>query len=366
MVNWQRIWSNDGISSRYSPAKTIAYVLSLPYRLIISFRNYLYDNKIFPEVKLPCPVISVGNITAGGTGKTPCVICLAQMLQKYGYKPAVLSRGYKSQGSGPVNIVSDGKNILLSAAIAGDEPLLMARLLKGVPVITGPKRILTGRTAIDKFGVNVLICDDAFQHRQIYRDINVVLLDSRSPLGNGHVLPRGNLREPASALSRADAIIATRSNEASEPDSLITELARAGVPVFCSIHRPIPLVSGDYALHFPLDQLKGKKVYAFAGIGRPDSFKESILASGAQIMTFDIFPDHHRYASEELKKISDNFSRSGADLILTTEKDGMRLQQFTDFLPVIYLMRITMEIVPDQGSLEDYILKKLAAAKGTV
>ena len=201
--NWQRIWNDDGSSNRFRPARTILYTISLLYRLIINWRNRLYDHKIFQEVKLPCPVISVGNITAGGTGKTPCVIWLAQMLQEQGFKPAVLSRGYGGKSSSPVNVVSDGSNILLSGTIAGDEPRLIAQTLKGIPVITGPKRILTGKKAIDNFGVNVLICDDAFQHRQIFRDINIVLLDSEKPLGNGYLLPRGSLREPA---TRAEAM----------------------------------------------------------------------------------------------------------------------------------------------------------------
>jgi tetraacyldisaccharide 4'-kinase len=367
MINWQRIWNDDGNNSRYFPAKTITYFLSLVYRLIINSRNRLYDCNVFQEIRLACPVISVGNITVGGTGKTPCVILLTQMLQKKGYKPAVLSRGYGSRDSGPVNIVSDGEHILLSCSIAGDEPLLMARTLKGVPVVTGPKRVLTGRTALDKFGINVLICDDAFQHRQIYRNIDIVLLDSRSPLGNNHALPRGNLREPASALSRADAFIATRADESEQSNSPVTKLASAAnIPVFYSNHQPAAVIRGDYCLELPLTELKGKKIYAFAGIAQPDSFEKSILASGAQITFFDIFPDHHRYDHHELKRIRNNFSRSGADLILTTEKDGMRLQEFTDFLPMIYLLRVVMKIVPDQESLEKYILEKLAAEKETV
>lgn len=365
MINWQRIWNDDGSSSRYSPAKTIAYILSLIYRLVIVSLSRLYASKFFPEVRLSCPVISVGNITVGGTGKTPCVIWLAQMLQKHGYKPAVLSRGYGSHGSGPVNIVSDGRNILLSGAMAGDEPLLMARTLPGVPVITGPKRLLTGRTAIDKFRVNVLLCDDAFQHRQIYRDINIVLLDSLAPLGNGYLLPRGPLREPPSALGRADVIIATRGDVTGETDSLIAELAQAGnIPLFRSIHRACAVIRGDYALQLPLNELRGKKIYAFAGIGKPSSFKKSILDIGAQVVSFDIFPDHHRYNRQELEKISNNFSQSGADLILTTEKDAMRLQEFADFIPTVYLMRISIEIVPDRDLLEKYILEKLRPGKG--
>ena len=163
---------------------------------------------------MPCPVISVGNITVGGTGKTPCVIMLAQMLQENGFKPAILSRGYGGKSINPVNIVSDGQKILLDSKTAGDEPFLIAHALKDIPVITGAKRIITGKTAIDQFRADVLICDDAMQHRQIFRDIDLVLLDSRSLSGKNYILPRGRLREPITELKRASAIVLTRTNEA--------------------------------------------------------------------------------------------------------------------------------------------------------
>ncbi len=358
--NWQRIWNDHGSNNRFSPAKTLLHILSLPYRLIINLRNRLYDHRIFREVKLPCPVISVGNITVGGTGKTPCVIWLARMLQQEGFKPAILSRGYGSRNSQPVTIVADGNNILTSSAVAGDEPYLIARSLPGIPVLTGPKRILTGKTAINKFGINVLICDDAFQHRQIFRDINLVLLDSQAPLGNGHVLPRGSLREPLAALSRADAFILTRNNEAARIDKIIAKLATAGnTPIFKSSHRSVDAIRGDYSRQLPLAELKDKKVYAFAGIAKPDSLEKAIKATGAQIVSFDVFPDHHHYSLKELKNIRDNFLKSNADLLMTTEKDGMRLQEFADFLKDIYLLRIELAIVPDENSLKNFILGKL-------
>jgi tetraacyldisaccharide 4'-kinase len=364
MNKWPRIWDDDGSSSRYNPVKTILYILSLVYLIIINLRNWLYDNKIIQVVKLPCPVISVGNITVGGTGKTPCVIWLAEMLRENGFKPAILSRGYGGKNSLPVNIVSDGKDILLSSAAAGDEPCLIAQTLKGVPVITGPQRILTGQTAINNFGTDVLICDDAFQHRQIFRDINLLLLDSQRPLGNGHVLPRGSLREPARELHRANAFIVTRVAEAAKPGNRIGKLAQEmNMPVFFSSHKPVDIVQGDYSIQLPLADLKGKKICAFAGIAKPDSFKKSILAAEAQIISFDIFPDHHRYNKNELNRIHNNFLNSDADLLITTEKDGMRLWEFTEFLPLIYLMRMALEIVPDKKPLENFILEKLGKTR---
>ena len=248
MINWQRIWDDDGNTSCYSPVKIIASVLSFFYLCIINFRNWLYDHKILKETILPCPVISVGNITVGGTGKTPCVIMLAQMLQENGFKPAILSRGYGGKSINPVNIVSDGHKILLDSEIAGDEPFLIAHVLKGIPVITGAKRIVAGKTAIDQFGVNVLICDDAMQHRQIFRDINLVLLDSHNLQGNNHILPRGRLREPITELRRASAIVLTRTNEAQQTNDKIEKLIQTeNIPIFRSIHKPKDIVKGDYS-----------------------------------------------------------------------------------------------------------------------
>ncbi len=356
---WQRIWNEDG--ARYlTPSRTILNAVSFIYRLIINLRNLLYDHKILQETKLPCPIISVGNITVGGTGKTPCVIRIARMLQEQGFKPAVLSRGYGGKSTKPVNIISDGKNIIASSLEAGDEPLLIARSLKNIPVITGPKRVLTGWAAIDEFGANVLICDDAFQHRQIYRDINLVLLDMKKPLGNGYLLPRGELREPLSGLNRAAAFIQTRTDEVQKINSTINKLSiLKNIPVFMSAHTPVDIVSGDYSRQLPLSVLKGKRICAFAGIAGPESFKKTIEAAGAIIISLESFPDHHCYNAQDLEIISKDFIKTKADFLMTTEKDGMRLQEFPAFLKVIYMLRIELKIIPDETSFEKFILERM-------
>jgi tetraacyldisaccharide 4'-kinase len=363
MIDWQRIWNDDGSISRYTVIQIIAFAISLPYRLIISFRNWLYDKKIIASVKLPCPVISVGNITVGGTGKTPCVIMLAQMLQFHGFKPAILSRGYGGKNTTSVNIVSDGKNILLNSKTAGDEPFLMAQSLRSIPIIIGPQRIKTGRAAINRFGANVLICDDAMQHRQIFRDINLVLLDSQDPLGNGHVLPRGKLREPISGLKRATAFLLTRADEKPETESISANLTQSvNIPIFTSIHKLQDVIKGDYSEKLPISNLAGKKVCAFCGIAKPESFKKSLLAAQTDILSFDAFPDHHNYTRAEIEIIKSKFNNYKADIIITTQKDGMRLQIFEDFLNLIYMMRIEMEITPSRELFDNFILDRLAAA----
>jgi tetraacyldisaccharide 4'-kinase len=364
MNNWQRIWDDEEIISRYRPARAIAYALSLPYCLIINFRNWLYDQKILSAVKLACPVISVGNITVGGTGKTPCVIMLAKMLKKNGFQPAVLSRGYGGKSVKSVNIVSDGQKILLESKTSGDEALLIAQSLEGVPVITGSQRIVTGRSAISQFGANVLICDDAFQHRKIFRDIDLVLLDSQNQPGNDHILPRGRLREPIAGLRRAGALVLTRTGEGLQANNIIGKLAQAeNIPAFMSIHKPKDIIRGDNSRQWPISELKGKNVAAFCGIAKPESFKNTLLAAGAQVLFFDVFPDHHRYSENQLGKIKKQFIDCRADFLITTQKDAIRLQEFPEFLNIIYILRIEMEITPSRELFERFILNELAAAQ---
>ncbi|MFA5322204.1 MAG: tetraacyldisaccharide 4'-kinase [Smithella sp.] len=360
MINWQRIWDDDGNTIVYFPVKIIARILSFFYLVIINFRNWLYDHKIFKEVKLFCPVISVGNITVGGTGKTPCVIMLARILQKSGFKPAIISRGYGGKKVNPVNIVSDGCKILLDSEFAGDEPFLMAQALKGIPVITGAKRIVSGKTAIDKFGADVLICDDAMQHRQIFRDINIVLMDGKSLQGNNYILPRGRLREPITEIRRADAILLTRSDEGAQTDKKIGELIKAEkIPVFSSVHKPKDIIRGDYSEQGSIAGLKGKKVFAFCGIANPDSFEKTLLAVQTNLLSLDIFPDHYRFNGKELEELKAGFVKSGADYLVTTEKDAMRLQSYPEFLKELFILRVEIEIKPDVQSFENFIIKKL-------
>ncbi|MCX5849108.1 MAG: tetraacyldisaccharide 4'-kinase [Deltaproteobacteria bacterium] len=363
MIDWQRIWDDDGNTGYYSPVKIIANILSFFYRFIINFRNWLYDKRILKETALPCLVISVGNITVGGTGKTPCVIMLAQMLRENGFKPAVISRGYGGEKINPVNIVSDGREILLDSRIAGDEPFLIAQELKNIPVLTGAKRILTGKTAVNQFGANVLICDDAMQHRQIFRDINLVLLDSRSLSEKNHILPRGRLREPMTELKRASAIVITRTDEAIETGQIEKLFPAEKIPVFRSIHKPNDIIKGDYRARKQVSELKGKKVCAFCGIANPNSFRKTLSDAGAQVLSFDVFPDHHSYSKNELEKIRNRFIDCQADFIVSTQKDGARLQNFPEFLNMIYILRIEMEIIPKSDSFNKFILDRLAGAR---
>ncbi len=362
MIDWQRIWNDEDSIRRFSPTRALLYLSSLIYRLIVDLRNRLYDRQILESVRLSCPVISVGNITVGGTGKTPCVIGLARMLQQNGFKCAVISRGYGGKNPQSVNIVSDGNSVLLGAESAGDEPLLIARSLPGIPVITGAKRKLTGQAAIERFGSNVLICDDAFQHRQIVRDIDIVLLDAEKPMGNGYLLPRGPLREPKDSLQRADCVILTRAGgtEPLHPD-VAGIASKAGIPVFRAAHQFKELIRPGE--NHPLEQnvLQGKKVCAFCGIAQPASFKKLLIDAGSELLSFMEFPDHYAYERNDLEALKNLFLKFHADYWITTEKDAMRLEAHPDFLKTLCILRVEMEIKPSEPSFEDFILKRLNA-----
>ncbi|HPK54273.1 MAG TPA: tetraacyldisaccharide 4'-kinase, partial [Smithellaceae bacterium] len=269
-------------------------------------------------------------------------------------------RGYGGKNQASVNIVSDGTGVKQNAAAAGDEPLLIARSLPGIPVLAGAKRALTGQAAIAQFDTDVLICDDAFQHRQIFRDINIVLLDAERPLGNGYLLPRGELREPAESLRRADCIVLTRADKSGNPPDEIAQIAcEQSIPVFRSVHRLKEMVRPRESLSLPPEEFRGKSVCAFCGIARPASFKKSLLDAGMHILSFIDFPDHYAYKSDDLEAIQKHFSAQNADYWMTTEKDAMRLEGHPDFLKMIWTLRMEMEIQPSTPSFEDFILSRL-------
>ncbi len=337
----QKIWNEERPGDSTGVIRVCLRLLSLPYRSSVAARNRLYDRGLLRQEKLPCPVVSVGNLTVGGTGKTPTVILLATMLREKGRRPAVLSRGYGGSGQARINTVSDGKRILTEWRQSGDEPVLIAGAVPGVPVLTGPRRILTGRVAVERFGADVLILDDAFQHRALFRDLDIVMLDAARPFGNGCLLPRGPLREPQEALHRAHLLIRTGGTGKEAPPQGVPPL-----PIFRGLHRPRELVEAATGCALPLTELRGVKVYAFAGIGSPEAFRQSLTALGAEVVAFRAFPDHHPYTLHDLEALRRQAGESGAGRIVTTEKDGIRLADFPDFLAEISLLRIGMHITP--------------------
>jgi len=333
------------------PLHIFFYLLSLPYGAAVLARNRLFDSGALPQQDVGCPVVSVGNLTVGGTGKTPMAIRVAGTLRDRGMRPAVLSRGYGGRSAAGVLVVSDGRQILTGPDEAGDEPVLIARRLPGVPVLAGAKRAVTGRYARENFGADVLVLDDGFQHRWIRRDLDIVLLDSRLPLGNGFLLPRGPLREPPESLERAGIIVLTRSG--GQSDALGGTLAGlvAGRPVLRTRIRPTRLVAAD-GTEMPPSHLAGRRVFAFAGIARPDSFRQTLEGLGAEVAGFRAFPDHHRYDAGVVQQIEKALRETGAEILVTTEKDGVKLFGVAAFSRRLFCLAVETELLDGADALE--------------
>jgi tetraacyldisaccharide 4'-kinase len=282
------------------------------------------------QKRLPSKVISIGNITLGGTGKTPAVMALAEEAKKRGINPCILTRGYKGKAQGPC-FVSTGKEPLLDESLAGDEAFLMAVKLRGIPVIKGKDRYKAGMFAIQNLASQPLfILDDGFQHWKLYRDKNILLLDNALPFGNGKLLPLGTLREPVKAIVRADIIVITKTaigNQHPLEDNLIKEirLYNKEAHIFTAEHIPKKFMTRDDDT-MPLEWAKGKSFFGFCGIGDPQSFKKTLLSIDIPLTGFRAFRDHHRYSQKDIQSIVTAASRSGAEWIVTTEKDIMRLK----------------------------------------
>ena len=289
-----RLW-NDKRAHPLHPIPFLLFLLSLLYRAVVQTRSLLFRVGMFQTYRLDCPVISIGNITVGGTGKTPTVMLLASILQAKGFKPAILSRGYGGKNRAPVTVVSDGRRLLAAPEEAGDEPCMMATLLETIPVLTGRKRFLTGQCAINTLGADILVLDDAFQHQQLARDINIVLLNANTPFGNGFLLPRGPLREPAQALRRADAVILTDvDSDAKKIRDRVQQFQTdfPGLPVLTASYQPRDLIRNAKEL-MPVTSLRDKKVFAFCGIANPESFRRALESAGANNASLMSFPDHN-------------------------------------------------------------------------
>lgn len=316
-------------SGRFDLLPGFLFVLSVLYGRAVRVRSLCYDMGIARVRRLPCRVISIGNIAAGGTGKTPMTIYVAKLLQKSGWRPAVISRGYKGAAEKTGGVVSNGSRVLMDASLAGDEPYMMARRLSGIPLLVGKNRYEAGKRAVAQFMPDVIILDDGFQHRRLFRDIDLVLLDDhRFPL-NHHLIPRGMLREPVSALMRADALILTRCRQNS-PSGPFTRLETRipGKPIFKTTHVPYGHALVRHARKEPLEDLsflKTKKIFLFSGIAQNDEFAKMIANLAGAVCGVAGFPDHHPYSPDDLEHIRRRAAEAGADIIVTTEKDYVRL-----------------------------------------
>src|SRR4051794_22783082 len=300
--------------TRASILRGILYALSFVYDRLVQLRLYFYRKRVFRERALGCLVISIGNLTVGGTGKTPIVEKFARALQAGGRRVAILSRGYKSVprrrdwrsrfrgDSEPPRIVSDGKSLLLDSLMAGDEPYMLAHNLKDVIVLVDKNRVKCGRVAIDKWQVDTLLLDDGMQFLHLKHRLDIVLIDRQAPFGNEFLLPRGTLREPPRNLRRASYIFITKSTAESN-GALIERIRRYNrtAEIIECAHRPLHLQNVITGERLPLERLRGTFIGALSGIAAPDSFEEALRKLGARIEIAKRYADHHRYSEAELQ-----------------------------------------------------------------
>jgi len=312
------------------------FIISIGYGGLAKLRENLYKKGFLQSKRLPCPVISIGNITVGGSGKTPMTIYVAELIKHLGYGVAIISRGYKGQAEKIGGVVYDGRMICMGPDEAGDEPFMIAERLKTLPVIVGQNRFKAGILAIKEFRPDVLLLDDAFQHLKLNRDIDLVLLDSKKPFGNAYLFPRGTLRETTSALLRGDAVILTRSDVGKQVSLSQIKNFVPKKPIFHSFHTPYiyKIITGNslespdrlnISSKYDFDIFKGNRVFAFSGLASNDDFRRTIESFTCKLVKFSEFPDHHPYSNRELDEIVKSAMDLSAEFIFTTEKDYVRI-----------------------------------------
>ena len=340
-------------------------VCSYLFSGIVQLRLWLYRHRIFRDQPLGCLVVVVGNLTVGGTGKTPIVEMFAKALRDRGRKVAILSRGYKSKAPPlwqkwwfwlnhteppPPRVVSDGERVLLDSELAGDEPFMLARNLPGVVVLVDKDRVKSGAYAISRFGCDTLVLDDGFQYLPLKGRLNLLLVDKTNPFGNGFLLPRGILREPIKHLQRASYVFLTKSKGVrdEELEAMIRRFNPAAEIIECA-HKPQYLQRlGDAEPaggRLPLAALAGMKIGAFSGIAAPESFEAFLRDTGAKLGYTRRFLDHYRFTAEDLTEVFAEAQAAGVTMMITTEKDAVRLAATEKFPLPVYYLRLEIEIL---------------------
>jgi tetraacyldisaccharide 4'-kinase len=308
-------------------------ILSWIYRFFWEIRKGCYRLGIFPTKKIDARVVCVGNLTTGGTGKTPMVIGLGEWFLDQGYRTAIVTRGYGGKSRGKVLLVSGGggdPERRVDADQSGDEARLMADLLPGIPVLASKDRYAAGTAAVRDFSSEIVILDDGFQHFALHRDLNLLLIDSTFPFGGGELLPKGRLREPLDGIRRADAVILTRTDQVADTAGVeaVIRARHPRVPIFKAAHELYSLADPVSGKSFPPgDHLFGHRAVLFSGIGNPSGFRRSIESLGGRVAEEIRFPDHHRYTVRDRDRIRKAWECHPGSLLITTEKDWIRFQQ---------------------------------------
>ncbi len=337
------------------------------YQSGVRLRNHAYDAGWVRQTRLPCPVISVGNVTVGGTGKTACVELLATKLQRLGKRVAILSRGYGSRLPQPYWLQQHDGRLLLNGQAepsrdgVADEPQLLALHLAEVPVVVGSRREQTGRQACEQLRAEALILDDGLQYRRLHRNCEIVLVNGRMPLGGWPLFPRGPMREPLTSLRRADVIIITKVDQSLEVSAALQERLRDINPfaiMATAIHEPVGLSDGATHERLPLEQLEGRRISLLSSIGDPEGFEQTVRRLGATVVSHAAYPDHHRYALDNWQAALRSASHARAEALLTTEKDLMRLHRLVGEGPgggslPVWVLRIRMSLLSGEALLDD-------------
>ncbi len=334
------------------------------YGAAAALRNMAYDRGWAAQVRLPCRVVSVGNLTVGGTGKTACVELIAKKLLAQSRCVAILSRGYGGSPDPYWLRWEDGRLMIDGAAGTGsrllaDEPQWLARRLPGTPIVVGARRDRSGRLACATLGAEVVILDDGFQHRRVQRDCDIVLVHARTPFSGWALLPRGQMREPLTALTRAHVIIATKADEALETLGALAERLRsfnADAAFVTASHEPTELVDGATGQPQDLARLSRSRVGLLSSIGDPSGFEATVTRLQASVAWHRAFPDHHPYRPEEWAAVAEEAARTGVDAVVTTEKDWVRLARFTldasRFTVPLWVLGVQMKILSGEELLD--------------
>ena len=336
---------------------------SVAYQAAVRLRNLAYDRGWARQVRLPCRVVSVGNLTVGGTGKTACVALIAKKMTAMGRRVAVLSRGYGGVHRSYWLMSEDGRFTVNGGAAnadgLADEPQLLANQLEGLPIIVGPRRDRTGEQACREFSADTVILDDGFQHRRLARDCDIVLVHARMPLGGWAVLPRGPMREPMGSLKRAHVLIVTKADEALETVAALRERLRSfnsEAALVTAVHEPSSLLDGATGERQDPKRLQGLRVGLVSSIGDPAGFEATVRRLDAAIVWHLTFPDHHRYGEGDWAHIVETAQRSRPNAVLTTEKDWVRLQRTTHnaqrTTAPIWILGIVMKILDGEEALD--------------
>ncbi len=346
---WRETIAGRRIGLSATTARLVLWLAEFPYATVVALRNSLYDRRHVAQAAVP--VVSVGNLTVGGTGKTPCVRWLAKWLADLGHQPAILSRGYRTDGERGCN----------------DEALELARRLPDIVHLQHRDRVATANQAVVDYGANVLVLDDGFQHRRLARDIDIVLIDATCPWGFGHLLPRGMLRESPRSLNRADVAIVTRADSLDQDGraTLLAEIRSHNRDIVLATvtERPIAWVDIE-GRESPVNSVSAP-LQPFCGIGNPASFARTLQSLGGDTLPIVEFPDHHHYTTDDLRRVEQQARNGGAASIVCTEKDLVKIDRCMAHELPLHALRIDWSWQSGREAVEELILDRLAVTRAS-